>query len=630
MRDEIARTEGHVSSKDSTEIRRSWKGHVWLCAGVLCMGALWITGGQYLSGFALDLGSPQLVTPRYSMFLLFWVVFGTLAACMVAVAMYEWSRAGRFDATLSELDEVSDAKLMTAFGLLGFAIPFALRALVLRDADITDDESSYRFMAEVLLSGRLYADSPPIKLFFDRAFMVNDGKFYSQYFLGWPALLAPGMALGIPGAMNPLYSALTVPPLYLLVRKLADRRFAVAAVLVFLTAPMIQFAAATHLSHTSCMFALAWAMYLALRASGGDVRLWVHAGFAFSFSVAFFIRPATTVGLGLPLLVVWATGLQKLDASSRLRAILTFAVPATVMGFLFFAANHVQNGSPTYVSYQRVIDYTRENGFRFAAWKDSPIGVLPSFRFGVPIAAVGRTVLALTRFNFAVFGWPFAFLFVIFAGWRTRKAWLFWACAAGFLLVHGFVHSAGIDTIGPVHYLELALPIVVLTALGLRRLTNLMQQAATEGGRNLGVWPVALFLGLISVSLFGYSTVRAQGIRHATKTINRPFEVAELTLDGRPLIFAPRPWVPLECSPTRNFVFWRPNNDPTLQNRILWVNHITVEHDLQLANRFPARDPYVMVWHGCMPVFVPLSQAPESVPAGFVGGSMPVPPPEEL
>jgi len=51
--------------------------------------------------------------------------------------------------------------------------------------------------------------------------MCNAGTFYPQYFLGWPALLAPFTVLGLPWLANPVYLMLTVPAWFWVMRHAA-------------------------------------------------------------------------------------------------------------------------------------------------------------------------------------------------------------------------------------------------------------------------------------------------------------------------------------------------------------------------------------------------------------------------
>jgi hypothetical protein len=601
------------------------------------LASLWIfhqIGDRYLLSFSLGLGSTPFMSRGYVFFLVFWTVFGTLAALFFSGAIATASRQQWASNTIRQLRETSDRSLLVALSLIGFFLPLLIRWRVVMGADIADDESAYRFMSEVLVSGRLYAESPPMKLFFDRAFMVNDGKLYSQYFLGWPALLAPGVALGVPDLMNPLYSALTVPPIYLVLRRLSGRRAAVMGAIIFLSSPLLQFGAATQLSHTSCLFALAWASYFAVRVYTGDMKWWLHTALATAFSLAFFIRPATAVGMGLPLLGVWLVSLSKLAGRARWNAIAAFLLPTMGFAAAFLAVNAFQNGSPTYVAYQRAVDYARENGFRFATWNEFPKDRKIAVWFGPLDVAASRMGVALTRLNYALFGWPIAFVFLPFAGWRSHRSWIAWSMLISFLATHAYMRNAGIDTFGPVHYLELALPMVLLTALGLGRLTSWLGAIRSAGLPEVvpARAPLALCFGLIAASALGYVPLRATALNEVGSMTSLPRRAAEATFREPTVIFASRPFIPRACGQTRNFIYWRPNNDPNLQNPILWVNHITLEHDKKLMELYPDRNAVVMTWSPeCTPTFLPLFEIEDpDFPRNLVGGTGELPPPEEM
>ncbi len=603
-------------------------------AGLLSLWMFWQVGQHNLSSFSLGLGKTVFMSRGYAFFLLFWSVLGSLAALFFGGAFALASDSQWASRTVAQLRKTSDRSLIIAASLLGLCVPLLIRWRLLQGGDIADDESAYRFMAELVASGRLYAESPPMKLFFDRAFMINDGKFYSQYFLGWPALLAPGIALGTPWLMNPLYSALTVPPIFLTLRRLGGRRCAVIGAMIFLAAPLLQIGAATQLSHTSCLFALAWATYFSVRIYTRDDSLWLHAALAASFSVAFFVRPSTALGIGLPLLAVWLLSVGSIHGKARWKAIGAFAAPALAFAALFFLINMAQNGDFTTVSYQRAIGYARENGFRFAAWNWFPKDRTPAMELGPIGLAAAQTAVSLTRFNYAVFGWPLAFIFMPFAGWRTHRSWIPWTMLICFVVTHFYMRNGGIDTFGPVHYLELTLPVILLTALGITRLTSWLGagHATSPPAGVAASAPLALCLGLIAASALGYSPVRAMGLHEIGSVTGLPGRTAEAILQKPSVVFAPRPFVPRHCSGTHHFNFWRPNNDPDLQNRILWVNHLTLEHDEKLMELYPGREAVMMVWSSdCTPAFLSLSGLDEArVPPGAVGGSGELPSVEEM
>ncbi len=611
-------------------IGRPWAVAALVAGACLSLSIFWSVGAHNFDWYQLRLGSTTVMAGPYAYFLVFWTLFGSIAAVLFACAFATIAGADWAQETHEQLRATSDLHLILAFSAIAFAIPALIHWQLLLGVDLTDDESVYRFSSELLLSGRLYADSPPMKLFFDHVFMINDGKYYSQYFMGWPALLAPGVALGVPQLMNPLYSALTVPAIFLTLRELSGRRAAVIGVLLFLAAPMVQLTAATQLSHTSCMFALAWMTYLTVRANQGDRARWLHPGIATAFSVAFFVRPTVAVAIGAPLLFIWAAAVRSLNPEKRWAPILAFAAPALLFAAAFFTVNAVQNGSVSYVSYQRAADYARENGFHYSAWSSLPDDWTPSFGFGTLDLAFARTGVALTRLNFALFGWPCAFLFLPFAAWTNQRAWILWMMVLGFVVAHAYLRSPGIDTFGPVHYMEIALPIIMLSGLGAARLTNGLRTMGSSPF--VARLPTALCLGLIAAALCGYVPARAYALYEISDVLRRPAVVAAQEIKSPAVVFANRPLIPRQCANARHFVFAHQVNDPDFQNPILWVNHISIAHDRRLMEHYPDRMALVLRWMpGCRPFFVPLQDAEQwKITDGNTGSTEPIPSPEEM
>ena len=72
------------------------------------------------------------------------------------------------------------------------------------------DEYSYVYFADTLRLGRLWNPAPAdLELFRAYHVLVRDGRAFSQYPPGWPALLLPFRALGAEWLANPLLTALT-------------------------------------------------------------------------------------------------------------------------------------------------------------------------------------------------------------------------------------------------------------------------------------------------------------------------------------------------------------------------------------------------------------------------------------
>jgi hypothetical protein len=584
-------------------------------AAALSLFAFYVVGVASPGGIVLDLGSLIFPTPRYLRLVAFWTVFGGFSAVLLALAMSRQVGApSNFEKLAVQWSALPELPFLVLTCAAAFAIPLSLRLWVLHGAPLADDESAYRFAARLIASGRLWVASPPMKLFFDQNFMINDGRLYPQYFLGWPALLALGVLVHAPGIVNPLLSALTVPPLFRVLRHFAGPAWAGAGVLLFLSAPFLQIAAATELSHTSCLMALTWCLSMYLRTRNERASWRHHAGFGFSFALAFCIRPQSVVAIGLPLLLSWGLGLRRLPPAHRVRASLACLLPAAFLATLFLGSLWAQNGSPWRIGYARYADYVRENDFRFTTFAPSYLTRVAGFDFVNVGPAIARTALGMFRLNTDLFGWPSSFALLVFAlpGF-SRLSRILWWMTGSFLLLMLFQNDWGIDTFGPVHAFELALPILILTIVGAKtlgeRLTWAQRENVEAPGWRWSAFSPSLLGALIAVAWCGFVPVRLSAVRQIAAHVNVALRAPERQGIHRAVIFSPFPFAP-PCSDLipKHFVLFHPVNDPDLRNDVLWVNHLGIQSDGRLLETLPGRAGYVLAWTPrCEVTLVPLA-----------------------
>jgi hypothetical protein len=564
-------------------------------AAAVCLFAFGATSFIY----DLELGSLNLPRPGYLAVTGVWSFLGSLAVFFVSwflFVVFDSERQVR--QIVDRWDRISDRRFLIAACGAAFAIPMFLRFAVLNNAPVTDDEAAYRFAAQLLATGRLWVESPPMKLFFDQNFMINDGRLYAVYFPGWPAILALGELAGAPALVNPTVSALTVIPLTQILTRLAGRGWSKIGILVFLSAPFIQIAAATDLSHTSCLAALAWALAMCLRILANEAR-WPHyAAFAAAFALAFCIRPHVALGLGLPMLFVVARALLMASAGDRWRRVVAFVMPASVIAVLFLATLWAQNGSPFRVGYHQYMNYAIENGLRFTTFEPSDMQTVAGFEFSIPLGVI-RTAAGLYRLNFDLFGWPSSLAFALLSLLSVAGPLRLLLCGMSGTLLFTllFQQDWGIDTFGPVHGFELSLPILVLTVLGAQSLTGFLQRCESPagGGRRWRMLPATVLVSCVLTAWMGFIQVRLNAIQRITQHINQALEAPTRAGVSQAVVFAP--WLfaaPCGDAP-RHWVFFRPVNDPDFRNDVIWANHIDYNQDRTLATRL-GRAPYLLRW----------------------------------
>lgn len=558
-------------------------------------------------GYALGLGSHHFPSFRFVVFALFYALLGGAGAICIAVGVTRWG----------SLRSVAPLRwFLPVATLLAAILPAAIRCWVLQGGSVADDEAVYRFSSELVASGRLTAPSHPLKLFFDHPFMVNDGRMFSQYFLGWPAIMALGVPFGATGYVNSLVSAATVPALYELLKGVVGVAWARLGVLVFLTSPMIQVAAATEMSHTAAFGSLVYAMWfvsLALRGGGRGT----HFGFGLSLAIAFFIRPLSAVAVALPWVLLW---LSRQIARRELVNLLWFCVPTVALAALFLFINAEQTGSPFGVAYQRAWEYGVENGLRFSHVRPHRVDATVMLGSGDLPELISSVSNGLLRLNLSLFGWPLSFAFLPLAiGLRRAACW--WASAAVYVVIHLWVFDAGIDTFGPTHWFEMALPVLVLSMLGCRRAANWAEKVSP---RHVAL-PRNLLLAFVAGSLLLFSPYRLRAVGEiGAMTLRAPTAVARRGIHNA-VIFVNRPWA-ATCNPDlrvppRHFVLSWPVNDPDFENDVIWANHLSVEQDRRLLATFPGRDGYISGWNAktCELKLIPIDDARR---LGFPNGLM--------
>ena len=269
------------------------------------------------------------------------------------------------------------------------------------------DEVAQLFHARILLSGRLSLPPDPNPEFFGMDNMIERGRWYSQFPVGGPAILAIGVAMHAAWLLNPVLLALSILSLYGFTRRAYDEGTARASALLLALSPFALFVSASFMNHVPVLLLATVALWqLALWDDAADARNVNRAAalIGLSLGVAFTVRP-------LDALVVAAVvgGMQVSrwrGDRARLGSLAWQAAAGLAPVMVMFYVNLRTTGAPLRLGYEVLYGSAHQLGFH----------VDP---YGTPHTPVRALILAskyLLQLNVLLFEWPLPVVAIIVAG----------------------------------------------------------------------------------------------------------------------------------------------------------------------------------------------------------------------
>jgi hypothetical protein len=464
------------------------------------------------------------------------------------------------------------ATIALALAVLGLVM--LVRLYVLRLSVITDDENVYHFQAQLLASGRLYAESlpEPIRAFFDNQFVVNNGRWYGLYFLGHSAVLAAFLKIGLIEWTGAVEAALTLLLAVGIARRVFGDRVAVLTGALLAVSPFFIFVSATHLSQPCSMLLLALFAYASLRIeeSPQRTRWWVIAAAALVGAV--LTRPQSAVLLSSPFIVriafLMIRGQLRPRWTSPLVAFIVLVAGATA----FLGVNQALNGSIFRTGYQAYMAQGHKWMF--------PVGAFYTVR---------EISQNLAQLNFWLFGWPISLAFVPFFHRDGRSLTLFSIPIIAFVW-YGFVAVPSVAAVGPVYYAETIVPLVILTASGLEQVVTLAR--ARLGESRLTHTVIAAPVAGVIASLLAFVPFEAASLRLMADVTQAPYDLVESRGLQNALVFVHS--LPSMSVAPGSWAYYHRNNSPDLSDRVLFVRDLGPEKDRELMRYLPERTPYRM------------------------------------
>lgn len=477
---------------------------------------------------------------------------------------------------LSFLDNpCGERRFLAALFLLGFLVCLGVNFFVLGGNLFFVDEFSYLFQSRALLKGKLYVESPPLPRHFQYAHIINDGKWYSKFTIGWPLLLAPAEAVKIPFVVNPLLAAGSLVLLYLVTREFFDRRAAVLAAFLALFSPYFFLMGASLFPHTAsgfCMLLVVYCLQKLLKPESGKYSLIYSIAGGAAMGLLPLIRPADgvvfTAGILPPALyLIWKTP----DRRKSLAGIIPVILGLAVGGGILLLCNRVQNGNPFLLGF---IKYRPDERMGFGIFGHTPLKGLYNFLY-----------LSMRMAFWVV---PLSSLGILFALWKKKMpASLLLIPPVFFLLFHFFYYSLGDQEFGARYYYPVFILLLPLSAGGFSLLPEILGK--TERFPSGSFIPAYMALGMI----FMASAVYPRILPPIAGQFASHKEVMSLVknppgMKGKSLTF-------IRNCPGMIVNFYTRNGNPDYQDDPnLLAIFLTPEDNRELVEKFPDRTPGVL------------------------------------
>jgi hypothetical protein len=372
--------------------------------------------------------------------------------------------------------------------------------LVFQAVPHVPDEVAYWFQAKYFAVGHLWLPAPPDARAFALPHVADtDGKWYSIFPPGWPAVLALAIKAGIPTLINPLLAGLTIVVLFPLLRRLYGVVTANVACALLALSPMFLLMSGGLMAHPLSALLLVCAI-AALHRAWRDRSVW----FALLTGVPLGWLTLTRTFEGI--LVCLAFGVYALTRWPFLRAnrliAVSLAVPisAVAIGALLLPYQRELTGSALrdpITKYFDAVYYPHSNRLGFGP-------DIANFGWGTdfmpghsPLEAMLNAQLDGQLIHTELFGWAVGSLapLVLYIMWRrqlfAREDALFLAIPAIVVIGQGFYWYAGADY-GARYWYQVLVPCCVLAAK--------VVSHADPPPRRLA--PTALILSAIGVFIF--------------------------------------------------------------------------------------------------------------------------------
>lgn len=341
--------------------------------------------------------------------LVYWAAASLLTVgpvLLLAALPLPWLRAvpARLAAWLRRPSPAAFALLIGA-AFTGLSVALAWYAY--RFAPTTADEIAQLWHARILLHGRLALPVDPNAEFFAVDNVIDTGRWYSQFPIGGPLVLALGYLIHAPWLLDPLLGGGTAALVYHVARRAYGETQGRAAAALFALAPIPLLMSASYMNHVPVLFLTMLALAgLAEweRAATRRRAAWIAGGIGLALGFMATIRPLDAVVVSI------VVGLFQLPIIWRGRARWRDLAVQAALGAVGVApllyANWATTGGIFHFGYEVMWGAATGVGFHV-----DPQGVAHT-----PLRALVLAAKYMSEFNGYLLGWPLPALVVAIAG----------------------------------------------------------------------------------------------------------------------------------------------------------------------------------------------------------------------
>ena len=289
------------------------------------------------------------------------------------------------------------------------------------------DGTSFFTQAKIFAEGSISVPSHKLPEFFQTGYCINNGKFFSEYPPGWPAILSLGIVLKLSWIVNPILTCISLYIIYLLGNSLCNREIAWIAIILAGASPMLTLGASNYISEPASLFFSVLFFYAAIQAlKFRNCVFPILAGLC--LGGLFLTRPYSALAIAFPMACYWLFKLAKQhEILGRGILLLLAFLPLAVLHLVY---NFYQTGSPW------TLPFTLYNSFdKLGFGLRSNDTFIPPFYYG-PLTALRNLILNIIDLNWRGLPLLFVLVFPVFIGRRKKWDLLLTCTVASIMLFH--------------------------------------------------------------------------------------------------------------------------------------------------------------------------------------------------